>query len=345
MPDGAAARAEPALPRLSRALLTPGPLPPLSHLGVTLLRHAVGSGLRWAFYQLGLPLPEAPPVRIVRLRLYLDAGKLEDLLAGTPGGTEVAAALLDPGGAGALPPAARRLAAAAAFHRARLRLLPRRLPSLPATPASAPAEHVYQSLRSGLSRLLPAVNDALLAEVLAALARRGRRGRGEQAPPALGREARRLLEGRPSRLDRLGVPDPLAPSWAERPELVEQARSALAGTPLPPADPLRGRFREAWRGALSSLAPHLRALGASAAVRGLLADPDDAFFLPLDLVEDLTRDTRPAWLEAAVRTNRAEHASLLPAAEPLDRMRDPADMASATGERPEQAFGAVLPLP
>lgn len=345
MPDGAsAARAASELPRLSRALLTPGPLPPLSHLGVTLLRHAVGSGLRWTFYQLGLPLPEAPPVRIVRLRLYLDAGRLEALLAGTSGGTEVAAALLDPGGAGTLPGEARRLAAAAAFHRARLRLLPRRPSPLPA-PGGAPASLLYERFRSGLSRLLPAVNEALLAELLAALDRRARRARGQEVPPALGREARRLRDGRPTRLDRLGVPDPLAPSWAERPEHAEQARRALADEPLPPADPLRGRFREAWRGALSALAPHLHALGASAAARGLLADPVDTFFLPLDLVEDLARDTRPPWLEAAVRTNRAEHASLQPAAEPLDRMRDPADMAAATGARPDQAFGAVVALP
>ena len=75
-----------AAPALSRALLTPGPLPPLSHFGVTLLRHAVGTGLRYALYQLGLPVPEAPPVRIVRLRLYLDDARFVPLLAETPGG-------------------------------------------------------------------------------------------------------------------------------------------------------------------------------------------------------------------------------------------------------------------
>src|SRR5947199_10589898 len=102
-------------PVYSRALLLPGPLPPLSHFGVTLLRHAVGTGLRYALYQLGLPIPEAPPVRIVRLRLYLDDGKLAPLLADAPGGAEVVAALSDPGGVGVLPPGARALATAAAL--------------------------------------------------------------------------------------------------------------------------------------------------------------------------------------------------------------------------------------
>ena len=59
---------------LSRALLVPGPLPPSSHLGLTLLRHVAASGLRYALYHLGLPLPESPPVRFVRLRFALAIG-------------------------------------------------------------------------------------------------------------------------------------------------------------------------------------------------------------------------------------------------------------------------------
>src|SRR5258706_3258425 len=66
---GAAPEARPAY---SRSLLLPGPLPPLSHFGITLLRYAVGTGLRYALYHLGLPLPDSPPVKIIRLRPDLD---------------------------------------------------------------------------------------------------------------------------------------------------------------------------------------------------------------------------------------------------------------------------------
>src|SRR5690349_5360919 len=46
----------------------------------------------------------------------------------------------------------------------------------------------------------------------------------------------------------------------------------------------------------------------SAADRGFLSDPEDAFFLPLDTAEDLAAAHKPAWIEGAVRTNRAEYA-------------------------------------
>ncbi len=61
------------LPRISRSLLTPGAQPPLSQFGLTLLRHVVATSLRYSLYQLGLPLPESPPVRLLGLRLFLDA--------------------------------------------------------------------------------------------------------------------------------------------------------------------------------------------------------------------------------------------------------------------------------
>src|SRR6202035_1247096 len=173
-------------PVLSRALLLPGPLPPLSHFGVTLLRHVVGTGLRYGLFQLGLPMPEAPPVRMVRLRLYLDAGKLEALLAESTGGAEVAAALLDPGGAGSLPLGARSFSSAAAFHRVRLRFT--RLAASGRTPTVAPGAdpaQLWQRFSTDLSRLLPLTNDALLADLLASLHRRRRRARGETVPPVL----------------------------------------------------------------------------------------------------------------------------------------------------------------
>src|SRR5262245_47390206 len=90
-------------PTLSRSLLTPGPQPPLSHLGATLLRHVIGTVVRYSLYQLGLPMPESPPVRILRLRVLLDSAPLLLALQGQAAGPEIAAALLDPGGAGDLP--------------------------------------------------------------------------------------------------------------------------------------------------------------------------------------------------------------------------------------------------
>src|SRR3954447_3511126 len=114
-------------PAYSRALLIPGPLPPLSHLGVTLLRHAAGTGLRYTLYHLGLPVPEVPPFRTIRLRLYLDARELRSLLTHTPGGEDVLAALLEPGGTGTSPQVIRPLSSALGFHR--LRLLRFRPPS------------------------------------------------------------------------------------------------------------------------------------------------------------------------------------------------------------------------
>ncbi len=358
-PDGGAPP-EPAAaaPLASRALLTPGPLAPLSHLGVTLLRHAVATGLRYALFQLGLPLPEAPPVRIVRLRLYLDAGKLADVLArapgGVPGGSAVAAALIDPGGRGALPRSAGGLAAALAFHRGRLRLMPRRLPGRLAratvTAGDSPAA-ILAAFESGLRRVLPAIGDALLADLAAALKRRSRRSRGEAAPPAITPAARRVLAGRGSPggragdLARLGAPDLRQPSWGERPELAMAARRALDGWPMPPVDPRRGRFRETWRAALTLLSPLFGALAASAATRGLLNAPDDAFFIPFDLVGDLAGERRPAWMEAAVAANRAEHEALRQAAEPLDLLTARQETTPDAGERAEWELAPLLPLP
>lgn len=334
-------------PAYSRALLLPGPLPPLSHFGVTLLRHTVATGLRYALYHLGLPMPEAPPVKIVRLRLYLDARELRSLLTSVAGGADVVAALLEPGGTGALPAAARPLAASLSFHR--VRLLPFRPPrtgkARPQDPRrEEPPEALWRRFRDGLARLLARTNDALLADLVSSLDRRALRARGEDVPPVLSKGAWTLRTRGRGDLRRFGLPDPLAPSWAEEPELALAARRALEPHPAPGHDRYRGRFREAYRAALDQLAPLYRALAHSAAGRGFLADPGDAFFLPLDTAEDLAASHKPSWIESAVRSNRAELDSLRKAAEPLDVMTETQEM-GPSGERPEWGWTPLLPLP
>ena len=230
----------------SRALLFPGAQPPLSHLGITLLRHVIGSGARYAFYQLGLPMPEAPPIRIVRLRLYLDAGSLGRSLGEAKGGDEVKAALLEPGGVSieTLPTAT---AAGAVFHRMRLRLAPRRLPRLGAVGEDAP----WPTFRRAVSAVVPTLNDAFLAEVVGSLDRRAQRRRGRAASPVAGAEAAAWRGGKAARLSRLGDPDLLVESWAAG----APARPPSAETEPAPAHPHRGAFRERYRQALDLLIP------------------------------------------------------------------------------------------
>jgi hypothetical protein len=332
-------------PAYSRSLLTPGPMPPLSHMGVTLLRHAVGTGLRYALYHVGLPLPEAPPVRTVRLRPYLYGKDLRPLLADSPGGQDVLGALLEPEGQAHFPAVPQRLAASLAFHR--MRLLRFRPPSHRPTAlrGDESPEELWEMFRSTLTRLLPRIGDALLAELIAALNRRTARAAGEDMPPVLSRTAWNLrVRGRAS-LALLGLPDFLVPSWADAPEQAEAARNALEGQPIPGHDRYRGRFREAWRAALDQLAPIYDLYARKAAGRGLLNSPEDACFLPFDLAGDLASPTRPAWLEAAVRNNRAEYDSLRRSLEPLDRMTERQEMAQVGGDRPEWEWGPLLPLP
>ena len=116
-------------------------------------------------------------------------------------------------------------------------------------------------------------------------------------------------------------------------------------TSLPGRDRHRGRFREAYRAALSQVAPIYRALGRAAAERGLLGDADDAFFLPLELAEHLASPHLPPWLAEAARDNRAEHESLRKADEPLDLMDERLEMARVEAERPEWTWSPLLPLP
>ncbi len=297
--------------KLGRALLFPGPQAPLSHFGVTLLRHSASTALRYALYQLGLPPPERPPVRILALRLLFDRDALAGSVGDGPGGEEIAAAVVDPGGAGRLPPGAARLGAAVRFHRARQAVtLPPRRPALPAD-LDAPPAALWTALRERLSRRASALNEAFLAELLAALARRRRRAGGAVVPATMSREAARLLAGRPARLERLGPPDLLRPSWAEDPAAVRKGtgtefRAEFGACPLF-SFRRRGRFREAWREVLDELRPLYLALAAAAARRGMLERTEDAFFLPFDLGADLALPGRPAWLAPAVAANRREH--------------------------------------
>lgn len=332
-------------PAFSRALLTPGPMPPLSHLGVTLLRHAVGTGLRYALYHLGLPLPETPPVRTIRLRLYLHGKDLRPLLADAVGGQEVLGALLEPEGAAQYPAIPQRLGATLAFHRVRLLRFSPAAQRLPALSGDESPEELLQMFRATLARLLPRVGDALLADLIAGINRRAARGAGEDVPPVLSRAAWNLRVRGRANLSLFGSPDILASSWAEAPELAEGARKALAGAPTPGDDRYRGRFREAWRATLDRVSPIYDSLARKAAGRGLLDTPEDACFIPLDLAGDLAAEKRPSWLADAVRNNRVEYDSLRRAAEPLDRMTERQEMAPVIGERPEWDWTPLLPLP
>ena len=312
------------LPRSSRALVMPGPLAPSSHLGVTLQRHLLASALRYTLYHLGLPLPDKPPVRIERLRLYLDSKLLVALLGETPGGLEVAAALIDPAGSGPAPRHS-RLGAALAVHR--LRLWPFRPPRPPRPPLSPlPAksatlgghlsrQELWRDFRGELSAVVPALGGALLAEVIASVERRAARQRGERREPCISRAAHRFLAGKPVALHLFGAPDLRQPSWAVEPERAQRARLAAHDEMRRPHR-YRGRYRLVLRAALDRLRPLYLELARRAADRAILDLPDDAFFFPLDLAECLARDHRPNWLEGAVATNRAELIRLFDQAEP-----------------------------
>lgn len=332
-------------PVYSRALLLPGPLPPLSPLGLSLLRQAVESGLRYALYHLGLPAPETSPLEIVRLRPYLDARKLRPDLTRVPGGPEVVAALLEPGGAGARPAVSAPLEAALSFHR--LRLTPFNVPGRRPVElrGDEPREELWRIFRERFARAVPHLNDALLADLISVIERRALRGGGEEVPPALSESAWALRTHGRGDLRRFGLPDLLAPSWADEPDLVLAACHALERHPMPGHDRYRGRFREAFRSALSQLAPVYRALAVAAVHRGLLAGPADAFFLTLEEAEHLASPREPSWLAEAARDHREEYDSFRHAAEPLDLMSETPELAEVEGERREWAWAPLLPLP
>ena len=74
----------------------------------------------------------------------------------------------------------------------------------------------------------------------------------------------------------------------------------------------------------------------------MLDRADDAFFFPLDLAEDLTHEGRPAWLDSAVATNRAEMVRLFDQEEPLDLLEGDASRVASRTERWEIA--PLLPM-
>jgi hypothetical protein len=230
--------------------------------------------------------------------LYLDRGALARELGNRPDAGEAVAALIDPAGTARPSAGSARLAGAGIIHRARL--WRHRSPCLPIQPGS----ELVGDFRRQLSALLPPLSDALLAELLGSLARRRARAAGRERPPALGREAWFFSAGQPARLECLGPPEPLLPSWASA---IGPPSPTLA--PEPPRARYRGRFREQYRAALDILAASYRRVAESATARGLLDDPSDAFFLPLDLADDLAADHRPPWLATAVAANRHEYMS------------------------------------
>jgi hypothetical protein len=291
-------------------LLLPGPQPPLSHFGVTLLRHVVVTGLRYALYHLDLPLPDKAPTRIEHLRLSLDPITLHRQLDGTPEGRAVLGALLEPRGAmgaGERPPAG-----AVFFHRQRLRWARLRRPTGLQAPPKGDLPALECHFREQLSRALPGLGDALLDEILTALRRRRQRGRGKVLPNCVGPQAAAWLRGRRARLEQLGSPDPFTTSWAEKQPDLDRSAIASPGR----RDGGRGRFREVYRHVLDGLRPVLVALGGGAHEQGVVGHPDDLFFLPFELLGDLTGEEKPPWLDAALLRNRAEYFGLLRQAEP-----------------------------
>lgn len=311
-----------SLAKASRTLLFPGSLPPLSHFGVTLLRHVVITGLRFTYHQLGLPLPEQPPVRIFRLRLYLDTNALAYLLQDRPVGEEVLGALIDPGGRSHGGPLLSKLRGAAWFHQVRLRL--RRFPadSLKASaPTAGGPEQTWGTAKRALSKLLPTLCDAFLAEVIASMSRRRTRQRGHPVSPCLSREAHKWMTGKSPQLAFLGSPDPLVPSWETaggQPKRIEEAGSRIQE--IPPFHPLRGRFREHYRAVLNIFQVHYEAFAEGAVERDILQQCSDAYFLPFDLAGDLAADSRPPWLDDAIATNRREYEALQAAPSPPDQL-------------------------
>jgi hypothetical protein len=257
----------------------------------------------------------------------------------------VVAALLEPGGVASRPATPRELEAALSFHR--VRLGPCRLPGRRPIElrGDETPEDLWRTFRDRFSRALPILNDALLADLLAAIDRRVLRAGNEEAWPVLSESAWALRTHGRGDLRSFGLPDLMAPSWAEEPDLALAARHALAPHTAPGRDRHRGRFREAYRAALSQVAPVYRALGRAAAGRGLLGDAEDAFFLPLELAEHLASPHLPPWLAEAARDNRAEYESLRKADEPLDLMDERLEMARVEGERPEWTWTPLLPLP
>jgi len=328
--------------RYSRALFLPGPIAPATHLGITLQRHVVVAGLRYALYHLGFPLPERPPVKIVQLRLYLDVEALREHLGDHAGAAEVVGALCDPCGSLTADEQTGEVAAAAVFHRLRLATLRRRRPRHLAETVGS--ESPWTVFRSGVTRWLDLLNDAFLTEVLTSRSRRRRRGEGKPVEATLPREAWRFRSDRDCRLDCLGPADLFASSWSLDHVCRDLALDRTAEEPIAKRDNSRGLFRETYREMLSQLRVAYLALADTAHERGVLDHPDDAFFIPFDLASDLAGPERPGWLEEAVESNRREHQSYLAAAPPSDLLDSANPVVSGLERREEQGWNCLLPI-
>lgn len=342
-------------PQLSRALLTPGAQPPLSHFGLTMMRHVVATGLRYALFQLGCGMPDGPPIRLVGLRLFLDRRPLIEVLGGQDAENNLLSALLDPAAtvAGGLP---RRLAGAVAFHRVRILLQRRsRLRVKRLRVGASPAEN-RELLTSHLRMRSLLLGDAVLGELLSVL----RRQSDDRRLPSLGPAARAGWRLGRADLDDLGILDPLHPPWTgpyhpDRVDLVDAANDRRILAPeIGAADRLgpyrksrrRGAFREVYRGVLTELSPVLDALRAGATEDGTLARPTDLFFVPFPLLDELTIGKRPSWLDAAVATNRAEYVRVLESPEqPQIMWKAPALEIGQVRTPAEWAMTPLLPVP
>lgn len=338
------------LPKASRTLLFPGPIAPLSHFGVTLLRHVVITGLRAAFHHLGLPLPEQAPVRIYRLRLYLDTDALRILLQSRSEGDtesdEVLGALIDPAGCSRAARSASRLRGALWFHRTRLRLggFPAPQPASPLPIHSDPAQ-MWRVTGQTLTELLPTLCDAFLAEIVASTTRRRQRFRGIPTPPCLGPEAWKWVEEKNARLAFLGAPDPLVSSWENSGTVPKRDKKTISLVTKVPIHPLRGRFREHYRAALNAFRSQYEVLGESAVRRNILERQSDAYFLPFDLAGDLAAASRPAWLDDAIASNRKEYEALQSAPSPPELLSGEPEELTGSSASEEWDASPLYPMP
>ncbi len=330
-------------PSQSRALLTPGAMPPASHFGLTMMRHVVATGLRYALFQLGAPMPDGPPIRLVGLRLLLDRKPLADLLAGSEDERPLLAALLDPAATveGDLP---RRLAGAVAFHRFRIRLQRRaRLRPRTLPPGATPALNGELVMRH-LQERAPVLGDAVLGELISVLRRQSLADR----VPSLGPAARAAWKSGNAAVADLGMLDPFQGPWSFPGAGCEVPAPDLAGQapPVHRSSRRRGAFREIYRCVLTELAPVFDALGEGAVADGTLSRADDLFFVPFPLLDELTIGKRPRWLDGAVATNRAERDRLLQSGEHPDRMwKAPPLEVGAVGTVEAWSLGPLTPVP
>lgn len=289
-------------------------------------------------------MPDSPPVRIIRLRLYLDRAKLSEELGASDAASALVDALLEPQGSGELPPSAGSMRGAAAFHRTRLRLSSGRAPTTSNQFDSSDSPLLlWERCRTTVSAWQPALGDALLGELLASLRRRRRRGRDKPVGPALGPEASSLLRGSGPDLSALGVADPLVAPWSETPGIDDVLGERLESLSAAELDPPRGSFRETYRRALNAFRATYLPFALSAHERGLLEATGDAFFIPLDLVEALAGDEAPPWLPQAVSSNRAEYQSLVDVGGPPESIID-GDSARVVEDRDEWLLGPLWPL-